>query len=148
MQASIEKGDAVTRVYIAAALVAITLAACAFVYHKGDAAGYARAQAEHAKAADKAAAEMARREGESSAASVDMLAYLRANLPPIEERSHDAVERVRTIYRDHPVAAACVRPDGVQAELDAARQRANAALRGLRPAGNADAAAPAGAAAR
>jgi hypothetical protein len=133
-----------TRIYIAIALVALMLATCAFIYHKGDAAGYARATAERAMAEDAAAKEIDRREAASAGANVDMLAYLRANLPPIEERTDAAVARVRTIYRDRPVAVdACVRPDGVQAELDAARQRANAALRGLRPTGDAGATAPA-----
>jgi hypothetical protein len=117
-----------TRIYIALALVAATLAGAWFVYSEGKAAGRAECEAAHAIAADAAAKEIDRREDAGAKASTSMLDYLRANLPPIQEKSRDAIERVRTIYRDRPVAvASCARPDGVQAELDAARQRANAA---------------------
>ncbi|WP_440221850.1 hypothetical protein ACQQ2N_12205 [Dokdonella sp. MW10] len=66
---------------------------------------------------------------DTAAASVNfgMQSYLWGSLPPIDLRAHDARERVRTIYRDHPVPAGCVRPVGVQRELDEARQRAIAA---------------------
>jgi hypothetical protein len=121
-----------TRIYIALALIAATLAGAWFVYSEGKAAGRAECEAAHALAADAAAKEIDRRDAAGAEASTTMLEYLRANLPPIQEKSQNAIERVRTIYRDRPVpAVSCVRPDGVQAELDAARDRANAAARGL-----------------
>jgi uncharacterized protein HemX len=101
----------------------------------GDYALYERAEAKTAAldaykvqvqaAQDATAAEAKRRDEASASAGSDMLAYLAAQLPPIEVRTHDAIARVRTIYRDSPVA--CLRPDGVQQELDAARNRIAAA---------------------
>lgn len=96
----------------------------------------AKAAIAEASAATQAAArtESERRDAASSGATQTMLDYLGHNLPAIEATSYAATERVRTIYRDRPVAALCVRPDGVRAELDAARARANAAPAGGLPA--------------
>jgi len=139
------------KAYAYAVALAVLIALLAFAHHTvfeaGKAAGATACQEEHARAAAAARVETDRREVASSAATTDMLDYLRANLPPIEAKTHDAVERIRTIYRDRPVAVGCVRPDGVRAELDAARQRANATARGVReiPPGAASSVARAGA---
>jgi hypothetical protein len=107
-------------------------------------AGIAHCQAERAKAADKVAAETDRRDAAASGASIDMLDYLSRSMPAIEATTHETRERVRVIYRNNPVpAGACARPAGVQAELDAARQRAEAARGALSvPAGAGDPAHP------
>lgn len=120
------------RAYVlaAAALGLLAYAAHAF-YSAGKEAGSNACEARHAKAAEAAAAEIERRDTASAAASGSMLDYLAAQMPKIEETKNATVERVRTIYRDRPVPVGCVRPDGVQAELDAARERANAAARRL-----------------
>lgn len=91
--------------------------------------GVAKCELLHAQAAQSAADEVGRRDIASTAATGSMLDYLAASMPKIEETKNAAAERVRTIYRDRPVPAVCQRPDGVQAELDAARERANAASR-------------------
>ena len=88
-------------------------------------------EAEASKRKDVAAAAIDLRDQTASVARVDMLDYLRVTIPPIEVKAHEAAERIRVVYRDRPLPGQCVRPDGVQAELDAARARANAAARGL-----------------
>lgn len=80
--------------------------------------------------AEAIAQEAARKESErkdaaSSSATQSMLDYLGANLPAIETRTHDTIERIRTVYRTTPAAAVCQRPDSVRIELTAARARAN-----------------------
>lgn len=57
-------------------------------------------------------------------------------LPKAKADTQKAAERVRIIYKDHPVDSACVRPDGVLKQLNQARQRANAAARGLHGSGS------------
>lgn len=125
-----------SRLYVYAAIVAATLGlaawAAASIYNAGKVAGAADCEQAHAKAAAEAQAENTRREQASDAAASSILDYLAAQLPIIETVRYETVDRVRTIYRDVPVPVGCERPDGVQAELDQARQRANAAARGLR----------------
>jgi hypothetical protein len=129
------------RIYAYIAALAAVLGVVWFVYDQGEKAGRNACETEHTNAANTAQKEIDRREVASSDASESMLDYLRANLPPIEVQANEAVERVRTIYRDRPVpAGSCVRPDGVQGELDAARERANTAARGLQHAAYGDAA--------
>ena len=137
-----------TRLYIYAAIVAATLGlagwAAASIYNAGKVAGAADCEKAHADAAAAAQAETTRREQASDTAATSILDYLAAQLPIIETVKYETVERVRTIYRDVPVPAGCVRPAGVQAELDQARQRANTTARGVRGgAGSADPADPA-----
>jgi hypothetical protein len=55
-----------------------------------------------------------------------MLDYLAANLPPIETTTHEAIERIRVVYRVSPMPAVCSFDQRVRDELEAARQRANA----------------------
>jgi hypothetical protein len=96
-----------------------------------DAAAYQRGYntriAEEAGAAAKAKAEDQRRDQAGAAATRAMQSTLARTLPQIEETTHATAARVRIIYRDHPVPADCVRPDGVQRDLEQARAAANAA---------------------
>ena len=117
--------------------VAATLAVIGYaawqIDRKAYARGYAAAEAVHAKAAAKAQAATDLRDQRTAEARTSMLDYLAAEKPAIEIRTHDTITKVRTVYRDHPIpAGACVRPERVQAELDAARERANRALGALR----------------
>jgi hypothetical protein len=89
--------------------------------------GYNTRMAEEAKAAAAAKAEDQRRDQAAAEATHAMQTRLASALPQIEETTHATAERVRIVYRDHPVPADCVRPDGVQRDLDAARAAANAA---------------------
>lgn len=64
----------------------------------------------------------------AASAGVALHAKLDTALPRIEATTHAATEKVRTIYLAQPAnSRACVRPAGVQAELDAALRAANAA---------------------
>ncbi|MGC1549087.1 MAG: hypothetical protein WA777_11210 [Rhodanobacter sp.] len=66
----------------------------------------------------------------SAAAGHQLHQTLGVQLPAIQEQTHDTVEAIRTIYRDRVVPVdVCSRPDGVQAQLDQAIDRANAAAR-------------------
>lgn len=81
----------------------------------------ADASAQATRAADQHAAAAA-------SAGVALHAKLDTVLPRIEATTHAATEKVRTIYLAQPAdSRACVRPAGVQAELDAALRAANAA---------------------
>lgn len=119
------------RLYAYAALVAAALALVAWaslsLYGAGKEAGAAACEAVHARAAEAAHVETERREVAAGQATDSMLDYLGAQLPPIETTTHETVERIRTVYRDHPVPAVCQWADGVQSELYQARQRANGA---------------------
>lgn len=119
--------------YAALALGAFVLlgAAAHSLYSAGKEAGANACETRHADAAEKAGAEVQRRETAAASASIDMLDFLSRNLPAAEIRTHETVEVVRTEYRDLPVPAGCVRPDGVHDVLEQARQRANAAARRL-----------------
>lgn len=89
--------------------------------------GYNARVAEEAKATAATKAEDQRRDQAGAAATRAMQSTLARTLPQIEETTHATAERVRVVYRDHPVPADCVRPDGVQRDLDQARAAANAA---------------------
>ncbi|MEO5811534.1 MAG: hypothetical protein ABIU96_03860 [Rhodanobacter sp.] len=68
---------------------------------------------------------------DAAAAGVAMNNRLAVALPQIEVTTHDAIDNIHTIYLAAPAAGTvCARPVGVQAELDAARTRANAAAAG------------------
>jgi hypothetical protein len=65
----------------------------------------------------------------SAAAGTALQSKLGTQLPTIQGQTHDTIDTIRTIYRDRPVPGdRCSRPDGVQAQLDAAIDRANAAV--------------------
>lgn len=67
----------------------------------------------------------------SAAAGAKLQQQIDNVLPTLQGQTHDSVETIRTIYRDRPVRAdECSRPDGVQTQLDAAVERANAAAKG------------------
>lgn len=121
------------KAYVYAALAAVALAlvvgGALRLRASGFEAGKASCEAAHAIAAAKAQVEVERREVVSADARTSMLDYLAANLPATEIRTHETVERIRTVYRDHPVPAVCVWPDGVRSALGEAIDRANAAAR-------------------
>jgi predicted lysophospholipase L1 biosynthesis ABC-type transport system permease subunit len=66
----------------------------------------------------------------SAAAGAALQSTLGTQLPTIQGQTHDTLDTIRTIYRDRPVVGGdrCSRPDGVQTQLDAAVDRANAAV--------------------
>jgi len=113
--------------YVAIALGLIVWIGTAWIHHDGVQEGIAKAEAKYAKAAATAQAEQDRRATASATATTSMLDYLAANLPPIETTTHEAIQRVRIVYRDHPVPGVCVWDSRVRDELEAARIRANTA---------------------
>lgn len=128
--------------FLAFALAALAFAGAQTMQLSGARADLATIKSDvaNANAAAQAAAraESEHRDAASSSATQTMTDTLGISLPAIEATSYAAIERVRTIYRDRPVAVACQRPDSVHAELDQARARANGtAARGLpaQPAG-------------
>jgi predicted lysophospholipase L1 biosynthesis ABC-type transport system permease subunit len=65
----------------------------------------------------------------SAAAGAALQSTLGTQLPTLQGQTHDTLDTIRTIYRDRPVVGdRCSRPDGVQTQLDAAVDRANAAV--------------------
>lgn len=73
------------------------------------------------------------RDTASAEVQVTMLDYLRVTTPAIERIKYETITRVQKVYVDRPIPADCHYIDGVQAELDAARDRANRAASGMRP---------------
>lgn len=115
----------------AAVLLYLAIAAVGAVHNYGQRQYQAGRDA--VLAADAAAATQARQKADqhaaaAAAAGVALHAKLDTTLPRIEANTHAATEKVRTIYLAQPAdSRACVRPAGVQAELDAALRAANAA---------------------
>jgi len=122
------------KVYIGLALAILGALGILWVRHAWVEEGKALCEAEHTKAAAKAQAEQDRRTVASSDATTSMLDYLARNLPPIETTTHEAIERVRVVYRDRPMPAVCELDSRVRDELEAARVRANTAGSQVRPA--------------
>lgn len=128
------------KLYLYGAALAAVLSWGWYEHHAGYASGEEatakRYEARIAESQAKVAAEDARRSTASTEVGASILTYLQANVPPVEAKTHEAVERVRTIYRNVPVvavagnsaAAVCKRPDGVRAELEQASSRLRAAL--------------------
>lgn len=119
----------------AAVLLYLAIAAIGAVHNYGQRQYQAGRNA--VLAADAAAATQARQKADqhaanAAAAAVAMHGTLEVELPHIEVAAHAAVDKIQTIYLAAPAGpdTVCVRPPGVQAELDAARDRANAAARG------------------
>lgn len=105
------------------------------IYKRGVADGRAQVIAEDAATSARAQADHQAKAQAAAAIANQFHVDLNAALPTIEVNTHDDVAKVRTIYLSQPAdAVVCQRPAGVQATLDAARERANAAARGqLRP---------------
>ena len=104
---------------------------------KIDSSAYKRGKgdcmAERQANAEKAQAEVNRRDERSAEARTSMLDYLAAEKPAIEIRTHDTITKVETLYLEKPIPAGqCVRPAGVRTALEQTRERDNAAARGLR----------------
>lgn len=114
---------------LAIAIAALVAAAGAKVYRAGYASAENKYQAEIATAVAEARAEEQRKDRASAEAGAKMLDFLRTEIPASETRTHDTIERIRTVYKDRPVPADCRWPDGLQAELDQAIASANAAAR-------------------
>ena len=122
------------RVMAAVAIIAALWLAYQFVYQRGYHAMQLKCAAEATEALAHAAERQAERDAASAAATEATETRLAESLPAIEETTHEATERIRTVYRDRmvPVPADCQRPPDVLRELESARDRANAAARGMR----------------
>ena len=118
-----------TRIIIGLCLALLIAASC---YAVGREHGQQAEQVKRAEAVATTQVQINARDNTAAAVIASTQSYLWATLPAIDLRSHDARERVRTIYRDSPVVAGCIRPDGVQEILDAARERTNAASGSVR----------------
>jgi hypothetical protein len=67
----------------------------------------------------------------SALATGTLTTTLGTQLPAIQGQTHDTLDTIRTVYRDRPADdVACSRPDGVQAALNEAVDRANQAAHG------------------
>ena len=73
------------------------------------------------------------RDTSASEVQATILDYLRVTIPAMERVKYETITRVQKVYVDRLVPSGCDYPDGVQAEIDAARERANRAASGLRP---------------
>ena len=113
-------------------VLALLVVAYQFVYQRGYHAMQLKCAAEATEALAHAAERQAERDAASAAATTATETRLAESLPAIEETTHEATERIRIVSRDRPVPADCQRPPDVLRELEAARDRANAAARGLR----------------
>ena len=122
--------------YLAAIGLAFMVVIGAVGYTQGKAAGKTACIAERSIAADRVQSAIDLRDQSSATARVDMLDYLRVTVPPIEIRTHDTIERIRTVYKDRVIPADCrvaiARPERVSEELSKARNAANAAVGNLR----------------
>ena len=91
-------------------------------------AGYNARVAEEMTSAAKAKAAADWLDKLGAQATANFHTQLNTDLPQIEGTTNATAERVKIVYRDHPVpAGACVRPAGVVRELEAARTAANSA---------------------
>lgn len=119
--------------------IALSLALAAggwYLHHKGYEAGVASQQAAIHKAQADAQKYIEQRDALADKIARDTQEQLHDALPKAKADTKKAAERVRIIYKDHPVDSTCRRPDGVHKELEAARDRANAAARGLHGSGS------------
>lgn len=124
------------RILTALALLAIVVLICVAVAHYGERRFAAGVEAgRNAVLADDGRAQQQVHQAQealqslSAAAGAHLHQSLATTLPAIQGQAHDTVETIRTIYRDRPVPVdGCGRPAGVQEQLDAAVQRANAAI--------------------
>jgi len=117
------------RAYAYAIALCAALAALWYAYSQGKDAGRSECEARIAAAAEAAREAERQRDAIAAQAGIDMLDYLSRMQETQEKTTHETIERIRTVYRDRPVPADCIWPDGMQAELDAAVRRANAAAR-------------------
>ncbi|MGN6234982.1 hypothetical protein [Dyella sp.] len=126
--------------YLIAAAIALLAGALWLSHHLGYSAGYTAGtnavQAADAKGAHQADATTDQHQTAAANAGNALQTQIQLTIPAIEVHTDDSKRRIRTLYLAQPAAAAaeCRRPDSVQAELDTAVDRANAAARGdLRP---------------
>lgn len=122
-----------TRIIIGLGSAFLIAASCYIVGHDH---GRKFEQVKRSESKDAAQDAINARDAASATITAGTLSYQWAALPPIELRTYEARERVKILYSDQPVDCVPVRPAGVQAELDEARQRANAAAGQLRTRAN------------
>ena len=124
------------RVYAYLAALAVVIGAMLYIDHRGYERGKMACQAERAANVEKVQQAIDLRDQRSADVRVDMLDYLRVTVPPIEIRTHDTIERIRTVYENRVIPADCrvaiARPERVSEELSKARNAANAAVGNLR----------------
>lgn len=116
---------------LAAVVLLVVGAGAAYRWSFNRGADYQRAACVAQRAAEVAeAVERAEKaEQDSAEARAELHAYLSRELPKIEERSNDVIERVRTVYKDRPVPVGCERPADVRGLLQDRIDQANAAAR-------------------
>lgn len=126
--------------YLIAAGIALVALALWLSHHAGYEAGYTAGsnavQAADAKGAAVTGAVTDQRQTDAAGAGAQLQTDIQLTIPAIEVHTDDSQRRIHMLYVAQPAAAAaeCRRPDSVQAELDAAVDRANAAAGGdLRP---------------
>jgi non-canonical (house-cleaning) NTP pyrophosphatase len=123
-------------VYAGVALAAIALVALgvAVVYDYGEGRfrdGRNDVLASDARAAAKLQADREALDHYSALATDTLTIAIGTQLPAIQGKTNDTIETIRTVYRDRPASdVACSRPDGVQATLNEAVDRANQAASG------------------
>jgi hypothetical protein len=123
---------------IALVVIALMLGIAVAIHHYGDTrfeAGRNDVLASDARAATQLQQQHDQLNTFSALATTTLNQNLGTQLPAIQAHTNDAIETIRTVYRDRPVAdVACSRPASVQTSLDAAIDRANGAAGGqLRP---------------
>lgn len=120
---------------IAAVVLALSGAGW-WIYAEGKQSGKAECQSERVEASNEAQQAIDERDRTASEARNSMLDYLATQKPAIEIKTHETVERIRTVYKDRVITADCAasvaRDDRVRLDLNAARDRANAAVSGVR----------------
>lgn len=124
------------RIYACLAAVILIIGSMIYVDHRGYERGKLECQAQRAVQADKVQAAIDLRDQSSATERVTMLDYLRVTIPPIEVRTYETVERIKTIYRDRVITADCAasiqRDPRVRDEINQARERANSAISAMR----------------
>ncbi len=124
------------RAYLAIGLLIALIGSHWYAYSAGVSREHDRNAAAASVQKDKAQAAIDLRDQSSATALVDMLDYLRVTVPPIEIRTHDTIERIKTVYKDRIITADCsaaiARPERVSDELNAARESANKAISSMR----------------
>lgn len=126
-------------IYLGAAIALIVVGALAVVgvehwgtgrYNAGHDAGRNEILASYAQTAQQYQRGQDALDKYAAAAGQTLNQTLGATLPKIQGNTHDTVETIRTVYVHDPVPAGnCGRPAGVQDALDAAVERANAAVK-------------------
>ena len=115
------------RAYLIIAAIVALIGSHWYAYSAGKDRGRDACLAERATNIESAQKAIDLRDQRSAENNASMIDWLAANVQPIQAKADDSAARIVTVYRDRivPVGSECSRPDSVQAELDAARARAN-----------------------